>query len=156
MIFHILLNQMTTLFLGLNLLTTMTFDSEIQSYLYGGGKDDVFFQVTNNQRTLAIRPKIEGDFSNLLVITKKQKYYFNLKYDKSSPHQFIEIKDGVMNHALSKKISNLSYDIFEGDHSVLFVNKRDHDVTLNGKTVKRSDYFSKGVPLILEGVKILY
>lgn len=156
MIFHILLNQMTTLFLGLNLLTTMTFDSEIQSYLYGGGKDDVFFQVTNNQRTLAIRPKMEGDFSNLLVITRKRKYYFNLKYDKSSAHQFIEIKDGVMNHALSKKLSNLSYDIFEGDNSILFVNKRDRDVSLNDKKVKRSDYFSKGVPLILEGVRILY
>lgn len=156
MIFHILLNQMTTLFLSLNLLTTMTFDSEIQSYLYGGGKDDVFFQVTNNQRTLAMRPKIEGGFSNLLVITRKRKYYFNLKYDKGSPHQFIEIKDGVMNHALTKKLSNLSYDIFEGDNSILFVNKRNQDVTLNDKKVRRSDYFSKGVPLILEGIRILY
>lgn len=156
MIFHILLNQMTTLFLTLNLLTTMTFDSEIQSYLYGGGKDDFFFQVTNNQRTLAMRPKVEGEFSNLLVITRKHKYYFNLKYDKNAPHQFIEIKDGVMNHALTKKVSNSTYDIFEGDDSVLFVNKSDHEMTLNGKKVKRSDYFSKGVPLLLEGERILY
>lgn len=156
MIFHILLNQMTTLFLSLNLLTTMTFDSDIQSYLYGGGKEDVFFQVTNNQRTLAMRPKMEGDFSNLLVITRKRKYYFSLKYDKESPHQFIEIKDGVMNHALTKKLSNLSYDIFEGDNSILFVNKRDQEVTINGKKIKRSDYFSKGVPIILDGVRILY
>ena len=68
MSFYILANHITTLFLSLNLLTTLSFDSEIISYLYGGSKEDVFFKVTNNNRTLAIKPLTDGSFSNLLVI----------------------------------------------------------------------------------------
>lgn len=155
MIFHILSNQITTLFLSVHLLTTLTFDSEIQSYLYGGGKDDIFFQVTNKERTLAIKPKTEGGFSNLLIITKKRKYYFSLEYDSRQPHQFIEVKDGVMNHALTNKISNPDYDILEGDNSILFINKSHREISLNKTKVKHKGYFSKGVPLIKDGVRIL-
>ena len=63
MMFYILMNQITTLFLSLNLLTTLSFDSEIVSYLYGGGKEEVFFQVTNNNRTLALKPLMDGNYS---------------------------------------------------------------------------------------------
>lgn len=155
MIFHILMNQMTTLFLSLNLLTTISFDSEIQSYLYGGSQEEMFFQVTNNHKTLAIKPRMEGGFSNLLVITKDRKYYFDLKLDKNHPHQFVEIKDGVMNHALTKKISRPDFEILEGDNSLLFINRKSAEVVVNGLKVKHREYFSKGVPIIYEGTRIL-
>src|SRR5690606_27474813 len=101
-------------------LTTLSFDSEILSYLYGGGQEEMFFQVTNNHKTLAIKPKMEGDYSNLLVITKNRKYYFDLKQDQKNPHQFIEVKDGIANHALTKKVKTKDYEILEGDNSLLF------------------------------------
>lgn len=155
MIFHILMNQMTTIFLGLNLLTTLSFDSEIQSYLYGGSQEEMFFQVTNNHRTLAIKPKMDGMYSNLLVITKRNKYYFDLKHAQSSPHQFIEIKDGVMNHALTKKLKTHDYEILEGDNSMLFINNKSSEVMVNGMKVKHREYLSKGVPILYEGQRIL-
>jgi hypothetical protein len=149
------MNQMTTLFLSLNLLTTLSFDSEIQSYLYGGSQEEMFFQVTNNHKTLAIKPKMEGAFSNLLVITRNGKYYFDLKLDRSNPHQFIEIKNGMMNHALTKKIKTREYEILEGDNSILFINHTNQEVMVNGLKVKHREYFSKGVPIIFEGKRIL-
>ena len=76
MTFYMLLNQVATVFLSLNVLTTLTFDSEVQSYLYGGSQTDLFVQVTNNSRTLALKSKTEGELSNLLVITKNRKFYF--------------------------------------------------------------------------------
>lgn len=155
MIFHILMNQMTTIFLSLNLLTTLSFDSEIQSYLYGGSQEEMFFQVTNNHRTLAIKPKMDGAYSNLLVITKNNKYYFDLKHDRKNPHQFIEVKNGVMNHALTKKIKTRDYEILEGDNSILFINNRSSEVTVNGMKVKHREYLSKGVPILYEGARIL-
>lgn len=155
MIFHILINQMTTLFLSLNLLTTLSFDSEIQSYLYGGSQEELFFQVTNNHKTLAIKPKIDGAFSNLLVITKNNKYYFDLKRDLANPHQFIEVKNGVMNHALTKKVKTPDYEILEGDNSMLFINHKPSEVKVNGIKVRHREYFSKGVPIIYEGERIL-
>lgn len=155
MIFHILLNQMTTIFLGLNLLTTLSFDSEIQSYLYGGSQEELFFQVTNNHKTLAIKPKMDGGYSNLLVITKNSKYYFDLKEAKENPHQFVEVKNGVMNHALTKKIKTKDYEILEGDNSILFINNRSSEVTVNGMRIKHREYLSKGVPILYEGQRIL-
>lgn len=147
---------MTTLFVSIHLLTTLSFDSEIQSYLYGGDKNEIFFQVTNKERTLAIKPKTEGGFSNLLVITRHRKYYFQLEYDAKDPHKFIEVKDGVMNHALTQKTSSPDYDILEGDNSILFINKSPQEVRVNGVKVRNREYFSKGVPILREGKRILY
>lgn len=155
MIFHILMNQMTTLFLSLNLLTTLSFDSEIESYLYGGSQEEMFFQVINNHKTLAIKPKMEGGYSNLLVITKNRKYYFDLNYDKDRPHQFVEVKDGVVNFALTKKMTKTDYELLEGDNSILFINRKDKEVNVNGITVKQREYISKGIPIIVDGKRIL-
>ena len=52
MIFYVLLNQITTIFLSLNLLTTLSFTDEITSYMYGGPKEEVFFELTNGQSDL--------------------------------------------------------------------------------------------------------
>lgn len=155
MTFYILLNQITTVFLSFNLLTTLTFESEIQNYLYGGSPEEMFFQVTNNHRTLAIKPKLEGQFSNLLVITKKGKYYFDLKHSEKDPHQFVEVKDGIMNHALTKKLQTKDYEILEGDQSLLFINHKGAEVVVNGMKVKTREYLSKGVPILHEGKRIL-
>jgi hypothetical protein len=155
MIFHIILNQVTYLFLGMNILTTLTFKNEIESFLYGGSSEDIFFQVTNNHKTLAIKPKLEGNFSNLLVITKNRKYYFDLKLGIGNPHQFIEIKDGVMNHALTKKLTAKDYEILEGDNSLLFINKLNTEVNVNGLNIKQREYLSKGVPILYQGKRIL-
>ncbi len=155
MMFYILMNQITTLFLSLNLLTTLSFDSEIVSYLYGGGKEEVFFQVTNNNRTLALKPLMDGNYSNLLVITKERKYYFDLRQSSNNPHQFIEIKDGVGSHALTKKIKTDKYEILEGQSSILFVNSSENEVEVNSIKVKKREYFSKGVPILLNGKRIL-
>jgi len=155
MTFYILMNQITTLFLSLNLLTTLSFDSEVISYLYGGSKEEMFFQVTNNNRTLAIKPMMDGSYSNLLVITKERKYYFDLKQTNEKSHQFIEIKDGVASHALSKKIKTKDYEILEGQSSVLFMNNTTQELIVNSIKVKQREYFSKGVPIILNGKRIL-
>lgn len=155
MTFYILMNQITTVFLSLNLLTTLSFDSEIISYLYGGSKQEIFFQITNNNRTLAIKPLMEGNQSNLLIITKERKYYFDLKMTESNSHQFIEVKDGLSSHALTKKIKTKEYEILEGQSSILFINNSKEDVLVNSIRVKQKEYFSKGVPIILNGKRIL-
>ena len=155
MTYYILMNQITTLFVSLGLLTTLSFDSEITSYMYGGSKEDLFLEVTNNMKTLAIKPLSESPGSNLLVITKNRKYYFNIRYDKKDPHQFIEVKDGVINHAMRRVKSNEDFDVLEGDSSVLVINKGKAPIEVNGKSVEKKDYFSKGVPLLIGKERVL-
>ncbi len=154
MTFYILMNQITTLFLSVNLLTTLSFDSEVVSYLYGGSKEEMFFSVTNNNKTLALKPLTEKDLSNLLVITKQRKYYFNLRVGGNA-HQFIEVKHGTINHAFKKFVDKEGFEVLEGSSSILFINKKDRSVRLNEQVVKDKAYISKGVPLILEGTRVL-
>lgn len=155
MTFYILMNQVTTLFLSLNLLTTLSFDSEIQTYLYGGGKEDIFFQVTNNNKTLVLKPQRSADFSNLMVVTKKRKYYFKVDYDSKSPHQFIEVREGVINHSYKNLKEFEDFEIKEAAASLIVINKKQKDLVINGVRVERREHFSKGVPLIHEGKRIL-
>jgi hypothetical protein len=155
MTFHVLLNQITTLFLSLNMLTTLTFESEIVSYLYGGAKEEVFFQVTNNNKTLAVKPLQKDRFSNLLVITKDRQFFFDFSYDDKRPHQFVQVRHGMMNHALKERLTVKDYQLLEGESSLLFINRRSTPVTVNGVEVRSREYFSKGVPLIKDGVRIL-
>ena len=154
MTFYILMNQVTTLFLSLNLLTTLSFESEVISFMYGGSEQDVYFKVTKNRKTLAIKPKIEGKLSNLLVITKQRKYYFDLSHSVNNPHQFVEVKHGVINHAMKKLVIKPGYEILQGDSSILYIN-RGRPKVINGKQVKTKEYFSKGVPLIVNGNRAL-
>ena len=154
MMFQILADQITTLFVSLNLLTTLTFDAPITSFLYGGSKDDVFMETANNSRTLAIRPKRKDIASNLLVITSKGKFYFDVRYDEKNPHQFVEVKFGRPGHVLKKVVTTNEYDIFEGQESVMFVSKTAIETSINGVKVKNSSFFSKGVPLLRDGVRI--
>ena len=136
------MDQITKLFVSLGLLTTLTFDSEITTYLYGGSKEDIFINITNNMRTLAIKPKREGINSNLLVITKNRKYYFDISYDEIKPHKFIEVKTGQINHGMKKIKSFESLDLLEGETSTLVINKSKNPIRINGLEVKKKKYLS--------------
>ena len=155
MSFFILQNHIASLLISLGVLTTISFDSEITNYMYGGGKSDLFLQITNNNKTLAIKPKKEGISSNLLVITKNRKYYFDVDSSLKKVHKFIEVKSGQINASLKSIVKNDQYEILEGDHSLLFINRKKQSVRVNEFEVSSRRYLSKGVPIYLEGKRIL-
>lgn len=153
--FFVLPNQITTLFLSLNLLTTMSFSDDIRSFIYGGNKEEVFLEVSNNNKTLVMKAKKKDINTNMLVVTSKNKYYFHVKLDESPPHQFIEINDGEINSAFKRVLEKDTYEILQGTSSLLIVNKTKNPITVNGIKVISRDYFSLGVPIILNGERIL-
>ena len=153
--FYILSNQITSLFLSMNLLTTMSFSDDIRTYIYGGNKDEVYLEVSNNNKTLMMKAKKKEINTNMLVVTSKNKYYFHVSLDESSPHQFIEINDGEINSAFKKILEKENYEILQGGSSLLFVNKTKNPITVNGQKIQSKDYFSLGVPIIVNGERIL-
>jgi len=153
--FFILPNQITTLCLSLNLLTTMSFNDDIRSYIYGGNKEEVFLEISNNNKTLVMKSKKKDINTNMLVVTSKNKYYFHVKTDESIPHQFIEINDGEINSAFKKVLEKDTYEILQGTSSLLIVNKTKNPLTVNGIKVISKEYFSLGVPIVLNGERIL-
>ena len=153
--FYILSNQITSLFLSMNLLTTMSFSDDIRSYIYGGNKDEVYLEVSNNNKTLVLKAKKKEINTNMLVVTSKSKYYFHVSLDESTPHQFIEINDGEINSTFKKILEKENYEILQGGSSLLFVNKTKIPITVNGQKIQSKDYFSLGVPIIVNGERIL-
>lgn len=153
--FYILSNQITSLFLSMNLLTTMSFSDDIRFYIYGGNKDEVYLETSNNNKTLVMKAKKKEINTNMLVVTSKSKYYFHVSLDETTPHQFIEINDGEINSTFKKILEKENYEILQGGSSLLFVNKTKIPITVNGQKIQSKDYFSLGVPIIVNGERIL-
>lgn len=155
MIFSILPTSITTLFLSINLLTALSFKDEVKSYYYGGHKDDIFVELSNSNRTLVLKAKKMEIDTNLLIVTTRSRYNFRVKASENSPHEFIEIEDAQVNTNFKKLSETISYELFEGNSSVMFVNKTKIPIIVNGVKVVSKEYFSKGVPLIMNGIRIL-
>jgi hypothetical protein len=155
MSFYILANQITSLFLSMNLLTTLSFSDDIRSFIYGGNKDEVFLEVSNNNKTLVIKAKKKDINTNMLVATSKNKYYFHVKLDEANPHQFVEVYDGEINSAFKKIMDKETYEIMQGGSSLLFVNKTKSPIIVNEQKVLSKEYFSLGIPIIVNGERIL-
>lgn len=156
MIFSILPTTITTLFLSANLITTLTFKDDVRSFIYGGTKEEIFSELANNNKTLVIKAKKRGIDTNLIIVTSKNRYYFNVKESEKIPHQFVEVEDGMINSSFRKIKETDSYDLFEGSTSIMIVSKKKDGIIINGETVTSKDYFSKGVPLIIDGIRVLY
>lgn len=155
MIFSILPNTITSLFLSANLITSLTFKDEVRSFIYGGVKEEVFSELANNNKTLVIKAKKKDIDTNLIIVTTKNRYYFSVKGTNKYSHQFIEIEDGAINSNFKKIKETDNYEIFEGMTSLMVVNKSKNPVIVNGVEVSAKEYFSKGTPLILDGHRIL-
>jgi hypothetical protein len=155
MIFSILPIKITTLFLSANLITTLTFKDDVRSFIYGGTKEEVFSELANNNKTLVIKAKKKGIDTNLIIVTAKNRYYFNVKDSDRSPHQFIEVEDGEINSSFRKIKETESFDLFEGASSIMVVSKKRSGITANGEKVIFKEYFSKGAPLFIDGERVL-
>lgn len=155
MIFSILPTTINTLFLSASLITTLTFKDEVRSFIYGGTKEEIFSELANNNKTLVIKAKKKGIDTNLIIVTAKNRYYFNVKESDKLPHQFIEIEDGQINSNFRKITDSQNFDLFEGTSSVMVIPKKKDGVTVNGEIVKNKEYFSKGVPLFIDGMRVL-
>lgn len=155
MIFSILPETITTLFLSVNLITTLTFKDDVRSFIYGGTKEEVFSELANNNKTLVIKAKKKGIDTNLIIVTAKNRYYFHVKDTDKGPHQFIEVEDGEINTSFRKIRETENFDLFEGSSSVMVVPKKKSGITANGEKITSKEYFSKGTPLFIDGERVL-
>jgi hypothetical protein len=155
MIFSVLPNTVTSLFLSANLITSLTFKDEVRSFIYGGVKEEIFSELANNNKTLVIKVKKKGIDTNLIIVTSKNRYYFSVKGVDKYSHQFIEIEDGIINSNFKKIKETDTFELFEGMTSIMVVNKSKTPIIINDVEVSAKEYFSKGVPLIMDGSRIL-
>ena len=155
MSFSILPTTITTLFLSANLITTLSFKDDVRTFIYGGTKEEIFTELANNNKTLVLKAKKKGIETNLIVVTSKNRYYFKVMESDKIPHQFVEVEDGMINTNFRKIKEASSYDLFEGNNSVMVVSKKKEGIDVNGVEVSAKEYFSKGVPLFIDGIRVI-
>ena len=157
MIFYILQNQIATLFVALGLITTLSFDSEILSYVYGGGESELYSSLTQDNKTLVLKPKKDELDSNLLVQTKQGNFYFDLKSNKANPHKFITVKAGVVNQSYRQLKTMGKIEVWEGESSLLIKNNSNSQIIVNGTLIQElgQGHASKGAPLMINSQRVL-
>lgn len=154
MIFWMLMGHFATIFLSPQFSTTIEFNQPIEQVIYGGSKNDLYIYLANNKKTLIIKPLEKSLNSNLTIIAKDQNYHFWIQMDHDRPHVFVQLQKGQVNSIYQTVFENDDLKIQEGSSSVLIINKKKTPLEVNGKKVESQDYFSKGIPLIVNGVRI--
>jgi len=145
-----LIGSVILILVGNRSLTTLSFDSEIISYVYGGKQSDLYFKKADQNKTLIIKAKKEFSGSNLLIITRDRKYAFDLKYSQA-PDGFLDIKHGVINRSYKLIKSNQLFKIYEGNSSLRILGK---DIFVNGSKSSGKAYASKGARLFINNSEV--
>ncbi len=147
--FFIFLGKITYIFLSLDQVTAIHFDNEIDRYIYGGKSDDINMEVLADNKTLILKPKIKNIKANLLVFTKSANFNFHFKMVQSNPHELITILPAKMDSSYKLIKSENTFDLLEGDHSLLFKNKTKMPIKVNDSDIATFDYLGKGPPLFI-------
>ncbi len=153
MLMTILPHKAATIFIGLNIVTVLSFNDPVKTYTYGGSRDDLFVEKVNSDKTLIIKPREKGIKSNFLVITDAGPYSFYLEED-AKPHDFINVSYATIDSTFVKARETNDFEIWEGKSSTRFLNKKKAPVFVNGEKVLSLTYLGKGVPVIVDGVRV--
>lgn len=152
--FYILAKSMVYLFLSTSSPTTLVFQEPIE-YVSAGKNGDFALNRSNNQKILVIQPLKEIDETNMVVITKDQHFQFKVRTVEKGHHPFIYVYPGTINKTFVKKLETSEFRVLEGDTSMLVQNKREDPLKVNESKVDREEHFSKGVPLFINGQRVL-
>jgi hypothetical protein len=154
--FYVFLGHIATLFLSPTNSTTLEFQDPIEQVIYGGSKNDLFTYLSQSKKTLVVKPHENQMESNLTVITKNNTFNFWVKIDKHRPHIFVRIFPGAKNHIYSTVFENSQIKVQEGDQSNMIFNMTKNKLKINDQELEPNgfDYFSKGIPLIINGERV--
>ena len=150
--FFMLPGHIATLFVGFKFALILTFENPITGY--GGASHaeiSIFRDLSFNKgQTIIINPKTDKLDTNLVIFTKNRKYNFYIKFDKERAFKFVDVYNGKINNSYVLKREANSYKYYEGKTSVKIANKQKYPIYVNGRKVKRVQYFSKGIPLFIK------
>lgn len=154
--FYILARSLIYLFLSVNHPTTIIFDEPVE-YISAGKEGDFSVHRSNNQKILVIRPLKENFETDMIIITKDHHYQFKIKEPKSleKTHTLVYVHEGVINRSYVLKYESEKVRILEGETSTLIQNKSKKGISVNETEILKDTNFSKGIPFIVDGERVL-
>ncbi len=151
---YILTNHIMSLFVSTSMLTTLSFDSEVLSYIYGGSTREIRLDLTPNKKTLILKPLKSIKSTNLLIVTKNREYYFKV-INNENTHSFLKIKHGMINNTFKEYKRFSDFTLLEGNTSYMVLTKKS-DLKIGDVLINKKGYLSKGIPLIYKNKRILH
>lgn len=154
--FYILARSLIYLFLSVNHPTTLIFDEPVE-YVSAGREGDFSLHRSNNQKILVIRPLKDNFETDMIVITKDHHYQFKINAPKQSEktHSLVYIHNGALDRSYVLKYESEKIRILEGETSTLIQNKTKKGISVNDIEITKDGNFSKGIPFIVDGERVL-
>ena len=144
-----------TFFISMNFHTSMTFESEVSTYIYGGQSSEVSITLANNKKTLIIKANKKPIDTTMSVFVKGIEYAFRVKYTDTINNQWhLHIFPAKINSIYKLITKNEDYSLMEGTNSLLLINNKKIPLIVNDEQVKTRTYLSKGAPVFINEKRI--
>jgi hypothetical protein len=142
------------IFLSTSSPTTLHFEEPVE-FMQAGKASDFDVNFSKNRKSLVIRPiGTFEDSKNMVIISKDTHFHFKLVNMESKQHDFVYIHKGKENSTYVKKLETELVKIHEGESSLYIVNKTSDSIDINGETVMRHAFVSKGLPVLVNGKRV--
>jgi len=156
MILSALINIATTISISALGPTTLVFNEPIQFASIGKVGDYSIF-INNNKKVLVINPIKELKKSEMIIVTENKNYQFKVHITNTLPESYFIVSEGKIDNSFVLLKKNDSFEIYEGDNSIMFKNTSDKNVTVNDESImpRASIYLPKGGSIYLDSVRVL-
>lgn len=149
--YYVLANQLVTLLLSGNTLTTLHFNEEISYCDTGAGKTSLLLKYRRQKTSVALAPFSKID-SNMSCFMKSGKIYvFNLKWSNDKFHKNIVVDDAVPLSGGKLILETLKFRLYESEKSYYIENKTKKKIHVNEYPVVTSAIISKWLPIVVDG-----
>lgn len=155
--FYILARSLIYLYLTISHPTTLVFDEPVD-YVSAGKEGEFSLHRANNQKILVVQPLKDFSETDMIVITKDHHYQFKVRKpntENEKAHSFVYIHEGEVNRSYVLKFENDDVKILEGETSTLVQNKSKKPILVNEKVIEREGSFSKGIPFVVNNLRVL-
>lgn len=147
--------SIATIFISLNHPVVLVFDEPIDYLTHGAKQGTLRVQKSKNSKIITLNALGRDIDTSMHVITGKRSYDFFIKHSESTPHHSIKVEEGKRDGRYEVVINNKRYKLLEGRNSLHIINKMGRPLKVNERSIKKSSLFSKGIPLFIEGRRVL-
>jgi hypothetical protein len=141
-----------TVLLGVNVVTTLTFDQKIKNCDVGAGKEQLELVYRRERTSISLVPQVKDLKTNMTCFMENGKIFvFNLKMS-NTPHKNIVVKEStnvVKGGTLILETSD--FKLFDAGKNFYIENKKKEKILVNEVSINRWGYVSKWIPIVIDG-----
>lgn len=157
MIIKAFLEQLIIVYLSISPMdSTITFPFRVLDYK--GAKQSLINVTEFSDDPYSIYIQTKKDFKNIpfTVITEGGRYHLSLTTNKARYRPVVTIHPAKKELSGEVVVNNKSYEIVETKSNIVFTNKTDRPITVNGNSTSLTRHLSKGSPVFVNKKEVFF